>query len=101
MAYTALPSRQQDNTAPLKSFSDDGKSGPRSPVGKGDPRPSTAASVNNSSGESAISSAAIPAKRPGVGEPRQWAYISDQVVKLTTLEEVLKAKAYLCLYERI
>ncbi len=32
---------------------------------------------------------------------RQWAYISDQVVRLTTLEEVLKAKAYICMYERI
>ncbi|KDQ22433.1 hypothetical protein PLEOSDRAFT_1114588 [Pleurotus ostreatus PC15] len=33
--------------------------------------------------------------------PRQWAYISDTVVRLTTLEDVLKAKAYLCMYERI
>ena len=32
---------------------------------------------------------------------RQWAYISDTVVKLTTLEEVLKAKAYICMYERV
>lgn len=34
-------------------------------------------------------------------EPRQWAYISDTVVRLTTLDEVLKSKAYMCLYERI
>jgi hypothetical protein len=34
-------------------------------------------------------------------EPRQWAYISDTVVRLTTLEEVLKSKAYMCLYERV
>ncbi|KAG7097638.1 hypothetical protein E1B28_004970 [Marasmius oreades] len=33
--------------------------------------------------------------------PRQWAYISDTNVRLTTLEEVLKAKAYICFYERI
>ncbi|KAF7329614.1 USP domain-containing protein [Mycena kentingensis (nom. inval.)] len=33
--------------------------------------------------------------------PRQWAYISDTVVRLTTLEEVLKAKAYICMYERV
>ena len=41
--------------------------------------------------------------RPGHGKKptRQWAYISDQVVRLTTLEEVLKAKAYICMYERI
>ena len=34
-------------------------------------------------------------------EPRQWAYISDTVVRLTALDEVLKSKAYMCLYERI
>ncbi|KAF5368519.1 hypothetical protein D9758_002458 [Tetrapyrgos nigripes] len=28
---------------------------------------------------------------------RQWAYISDTVVRFTTLEEVLKAKAYICM----
>ncbi|KAG6835712.1 hypothetical protein H0H93_015423, partial [Arthromyces matolae] len=33
--------------------------------------------------------------------PRQWAYISDTIVRLTPLEEVLKAKAYICMYERI
>lgn len=32
---------------------------------------------------------------------RQWAFISDTVVRLTTLEEALKAKAYICMYERI
>lgn len=32
---------------------------------------------------------------------RQWAYISDTAVRLTTLDEVLKSKAYLCMYERI
>lgn len=34
-------------------------------------------------------------------EPRQWAHISDTVVRLTTIDEVLKSKAYMCLYERI
>ncbi|KIP03560.1 hypothetical protein PHLGIDRAFT_130077 [Phlebiopsis gigantea 11061_1 CR5-6] len=34
-------------------------------------------------------------------QPRRWAYVSDTVVRLTTLEEVLKAKAYICMYERI
>ncbi|KAJ3871819.1 cysteine proteinase [Lentinula edodes] len=38
---------------------------------------------------------------PPAGGPRQWAYISDTVVRLTTLEEVLKAKAYICMYERV
>ncbi|KAJ7255305.1 hypothetical protein C8J57DRAFT_1346057 [Mycena rebaudengoi] len=37
---------------------------------------------------------------PGKRE-RQWAYVSDTVVRLTTLEEVLKAKAYICMYERV
>jgi len=32
---------------------------------------------------------------------RQWAHISDTAVRLATLEEVLKSKAYLCMYERI
>ncbi|KAF8317219.1 peptidase C19, ubiquitin carboxyl-terminal hydrolase 2 [Clavulina sp. PMI_390] len=33
--------------------------------------------------------------------PRQWAYISDTIVKLTTIDEVLKSKAYLLFYERL
>jgi hypothetical protein len=37
----------------------------------------------------------------GAKPERQWAYISDTIVRLTTLEEVLKAKAYICMYERI
>jgi len=39
-------------------------------------------------------------KLADVKPPRQWAYISDTIVRLTTLEEVLKAKAYICLYEQ-
>jgi len=38
---------------------------------------------------------------PPAGRSRQWAYISDTIVRLTTLEEVLKAKAYICMYERV
>ncbi|KAJ7707839.1 hypothetical protein B0H16DRAFT_1345264 [Mycena metata] len=38
---------------------------------------------------------------PAAPPARQWAYISDTVVRLTTLEEVLKAKAYICMYERL
>jgi len=34
------------------------------------------------------------------GDGRQWAFISDTAVRLTTLEEVLHAKAYICMYER-
>ncbi|KAI0340352.1 cysteine proteinase [Trametopsis cervina] len=50
-----------------------------------------------------------PATTPASGEKppvpsehkRQWAYISDTNVRLVSFEEVLKAKAYLCMYERI
>ncbi|KAJ6532731.1 hypothetical protein DFH09DRAFT_1326007 [Mycena vulgaris] len=38
---------------------------------------------------------------PPAKQERQWAYISDTVVRLTSLEEVLKAKAYICMYERV
>jgi len=42
-----------------------------------------------------------PVAEPPSTQERQWAYISDTVVRLTTLEEVLKAKAYICMYERV
>ncbi|KAI1788083.1 cysteine proteinase [Ganoderma leucocontextum] len=42
-----------------------------------------------------------PDPRMRIGPSRKWAYISDSTVKLTTLEEVLKAKAYICMYERV
>ncbi|KAL5514360.1 hypothetical protein ACEPAG_2448 [Sanghuangporus baumii] len=32
---------------------------------------------------------------------RQWCYVSDTIVRLASLEEVLQAKAYICMYERI
>lgn len=44
---------------------------------------------------------ADPVPDPPSTQARQWAYISDTVVRLTTLEEVLKAKAYICMYERV
>lgn len=40
-----------------------------------------------------------PTAKPASDE-RQWAFISDTSVRLTTLEEVLSAKAYICMYER-
>ncbi|KAL0958073.1 hypothetical protein HGRIS_000251 [Hohenbuehelia grisea] len=52
----------------------------------------------NPNASSSSPEAADPASPP---PKRQWAYISDTVVRLTTLEEVLKAKAYLCMYERL
>ncbi|THH10626.1 hypothetical protein EW145_g1190 [Phellinidium pouzarii] len=37
----------------------------------------------------------------GTSAQRQWCYVSDTVVRLASLEEVLKAKAYICMYERV
>jgi len=41
----------------------------------------------------------------GNGSPkkseRQWCYISDTTVRPVSIDEVLKAKAYLCFYERM
>ncbi|KAG6333174.1 hypothetical protein ID866_5920 [Astraeus odoratus] len=34
-------------------------------------------------------------------QPRDWAYISDTIVRLASFEEVMKSKAYICMYERI
>ena len=51
-----------------------------------------------------ISASSLNQSQSGNSEqnvPRKWAYISDTVVRLATLEEVLKAKAYICMYERI
>ncbi|KAI0826228.1 hypothetical protein BC629DRAFT_1587063 [Irpex lacteus] len=58
------------------------------------------------SGSSASTSTSSEEKSPPENErstegKRQWAFISDTNVRLVALEEVLKAKAYLCMYERI
>ncbi|KDQ60124.1 hypothetical protein JAAARDRAFT_32498 [Jaapia argillacea MUCL 33604] len=58
--------------------------------------PSTAKSTEASS-----ASPVQPEAHSSEKAPRKWAYISDTVVRLTTLDEVLKARAYLCMYERI
>jgi hypothetical protein len=72
IAYVALP------PPPTPSSSPDAASAPK---------PSGANNPNSDD----------PKPTPG----RQWAYVSDTVVRLTTLEEVLKAKAYICMYERL
>lgn len=61
----------------------------------------TAESVGSTSTTSDHSKGDKSGKIHERNEPRQWAYISDTVVRLTTLGEVLKSKAYMCLYERI
>ncbi|KAI0674599.1 hypothetical protein C8Q78DRAFT_605655 [Trametes maxima] len=77
VAYTALP--QTVPPPPPAPVADSGKS-----------------TTTLSSQESRSTQSSAP-PRPS----RQWAYISDTVVRLTTLEEVLKAKAYICMYERV
>ncbi|KAI0711474.1 hypothetical protein C8Q76DRAFT_677839 [Earliella scabrosa] len=85
IAYTALPPSTPSRTSePLNSESEKAASSPTPP-------PPARADSRTSHSSSADS------ERP----PRQWAYISDTVVRLTTLEEVLKAKAYICMYERV
>ncbi|KAL5476788.1 hypothetical protein ACEPAI_2974 [Sanghuangporus weigelae] len=40
-------------------------------------------------------------QKPESFPQRQWCYVSDTIVRLASLEEVLQAKAYICMYERI
>lgn len=73
IAYTALPSVSSSNLTPPE-----------------DPTNAKSESTEEHS---------KPTAKPASDE-RQWAFISDTVVRLTTLEEVLRAKAYICMYER-
>ncbi|CAL1708911.1 unnamed protein product [Somion occarium] len=82
VAYTALPSRP----APENS------SAPSSPKPDADTPTASNTSDTSKSEKDVVGS---------TKQPRQWAYISDTIVRLTTIEEVLKAKAYICMYERI
>ncbi|KAI8986639.1 hypothetical protein BD414DRAFT_536564 [Trametes punicea] len=88
VAYTALP----QNPA---QASQQGAAPPPPPTPGAESEKSAAPSP--SSQESRPSQSSDQRQR----QPRQWAYISDTVVRLTTLEEVLKAKAYICMYERV
>ncbi|KIK94722.1 hypothetical protein PAXRUDRAFT_827701 [Paxillus rubicundulus Ve08.2h10] len=70
--------------------------------------------IGNMLGGHYVAYTALPSPAPDVTErpdnkkqrnpgkaPRDWAYISDTVVRLSSLDEVLKSKAYICMYERI
>ncbi|KAF8838935.1 cysteine proteinase [Paxillus ammoniavirescens] len=70
--------------------------------------------IGNMLGGHYVAYTALPSSAPDVTEcpdngkqansgkaPRDWAYISDTVVRLSSLDEVLKSKAYICMYERI
>lgn len=58
----------------------------------------TLRSPRTTSFESSADPSAIKVKGSGA---RKWCYISDTTVRLASLEEVMKAKAYICMYERI
>lgn len=82
IAYTALPS--------VSSYTTGSGTSPGSSVAPEDPTNAKSESTEEHS-------------KPTVkltSDERQWAFISDTVVRLTTLEEVLRAKAYICMYER-
>ncbi|KAF8180367.1 hypothetical protein BJ912DRAFT_855172 [Pholiota molesta] len=82
VAYTALPS---EPPLSLASTAD----GPLESATSSNP-------LSNASAASKASELVQSAK----SAERQWAHISDTTVRLTTLEEVLRAKAYICMYER-
>ncbi|KAI0777373.1 hypothetical protein BD413DRAFT_467236 [Trametes elegans] len=86
VAYTALPQGAAPPPPPQPA--------PSTPTAESEkPGPALSAQPSRSSHASSEPARQAP--------PRQWAYISDTVVRLTTLEEVLKAKAYICMYERV
>ncbi len=68
----------------------------------GSSRPSAESSSSSSTSAEEKSPPPPPEnERTATEGKRQWAFISDTNVRLVALEEVLKAKAYLCMYERI
>jgi ubiquitin carboxyl-terminal hydrolase 16/45 len=69
------------------------------PVSSSNPAPPEEVDPTNAKSESAEEHSKPTTAKPASDE-RQWAFISDTVVRLTTLEEVLRAKAYICMYER-
>ncbi|KAF8503924.1 hypothetical protein JB92DRAFT_796461 [Gautieria morchelliformis] len=79
VAYTALPPSKELPPSPSNN----------DPAYR-ERRPATAQSIPETDQNSEASR-----------QERQWCYISDTVVRLVSLEEVLKAKAYLCMYERM
>ncbi|KAH6891923.1 hypothetical protein BKA70DRAFT_1571715 [Coprinopsis sp. MPI-PUGE-AT-0042] len=119
VAYTALPSRSpiegeglatatQPPTANVTGPENSTASSPP-PVPETSPNPASSSTpVSASSSSPSLSrqgsapKVATSTSTASQDKPveRQWAYISDTVVRLTTLEEVLNTKAYICMYER-
>jgi len=86
IAYAALPSVSSSTT------------GSGAAPGSSNPAPPEEVDPTNAKSESTEEHSKSTAK--SASDERQWAFISDTVVRLTTLEEVLRAKAYICMYER-
>ncbi|KZS97203.1 cysteine proteinase [Sistotremastrum niveocremeum HHB9708] len=91
VAYTALPN-------PTKSIAHDANqaTAPILPSTPGLERAATDSGLSTPTIES-LKSPESKSKK----DDRMWCYISDTVVRLSSIEEVLKAKAYMCMYERI
>ncbi|PPQ87672.1 hypothetical protein CVT25_011439 [Psilocybe cyanescens] len=86
IAYTSLPENPSQPSHPAAAN------------GAGGATPASSfASETSGDNENANGDSSHP---PKPTPERQWAYISDTTVRLTTLEEVLHAKAYICMYER-
>lgn len=85
VAYTALPEGSR-----LPSGEDSGD------------MPTTNAPTLRTPRTTSFESSADPSatKVKGSGA-RKWCHISDTAVRLASLEEVMKAKAYICMYERV
>ncbi|KLO05723.1 cysteine proteinase [Schizopora paradoxa] len=97
IAYTALPDSSlvpnEARTAPSSSTTSEERP----------PQQASDASITRPSNSrtNSFQTSADPKAKPSQASSRKWCYISDTVVKLTTLEEVMKSKAYICMYERI
>ncbi|TEB31837.1 peptidase C19, ubiquitin carboxyl-terminal hydrolase 2 [Coprinellus micaceus] len=108
IAYVALPTKsplEGEGLAikkPAPAPATNATSSESSGVAAAEPTSATTPSTPSPASPPTSSTLRLPAPdpQPATDKPRQWAYISDTIVRLTTLEEVLSAKAYICMYER-
>ena len=107
IAYTALPETAVvDADLPRSTVADESESQASTAAGSAPTEKSSGDSTTlalprpQASRTTSFEASADP-KQKASTSTRKWCYISDTVVKLTTLEEVMKSKAYICMYERI
>lgn len=108
VAYTALPAKSPIEGEGMATK----RKPPPPPPSSGDAPPPE---VDRVAAPASATTSPVPVSRPSTSsissvtsnpqhgkqpQQRQWAYVSDTVVRLTTLDEVLSAKAYICMYER-